>query len=239
VPRTARFPDDLVDAYRRHARSRERDRLTPSPDAAADYLAAARAIRLHPFWRTLPAPADVAEAAGLLRAVSTLPSEDGENPVVPYLPLDKDPDAHTRRDTRVPPEARARYAARLEAAGMWDRRAPALRARERRNTELTGDGLRHGLNHRDRQFFADAEDLFERGVLDLLDELAPSLADCGLALDVAAVSDPYHPPPPGGEDAYVLELNGVRCEVDPHLGGRRPSGLRLMERGRWRSETGS
>jgi hypothetical protein len=206
------FPSDLVDAYRQLAGSREQGWLGSSSDAAWNYRQASRAIRLHPFWRTLPAPKAVAEAARLLREISVLPSQDDGKPVVPYLPLERDPDARAGQGTRSDPEARAQYAARLDAAGLWDRLPRALRAQERRHVELTGDDLRHGLDYRDRQFFADGENLFECGAEALFDELAPSLAEFGLALDVVALSDPYCPPPPGSEE-YILEVNGMRCAV--------------------------
>lgn len=71
------FPADLVEAYRQLAQNRERDWLNPSPEAAWNYELASRAVRLHPFWRTLPDPAAVAEAARLLREISVLPSSVG------------------------------------------------------------------------------------------------------------------------------------------------------------------
>lgn len=210
---SADFPADLVDAYRQRARNRERDWLNPSPDAAWDYKTASRAIRLHPFWRTLADPAAVAEAGRLLREISVLPSEEGGRPVVPYLPLERDPDQSAWHGNLTDPELRVEYAARLDAAGLWDRLPAGLRAQERRQAELTGQDMRFGLDFRDRQFFADGEELLERGIQgELFDELAPSLAEAGLALDVVALSDPYRPPPPGGDD-YVLEINGLRCEV--------------------------
>jgi hypothetical protein len=174
---------------------------------------ASRAIRLHPFWRTLPDPAAVAEAGRRLREISVLPPEDGGRRVVPYLPLELDDDARPRRSERLGQAARAQYAARLDAAGMWERLPEDVRARERQHAEDTGDDLRHGLDYRDRQFWADGEELFERGAEDLFDVLAPSLAECGLALHVVALSDPYHAPPSGGEEEYILEINGVRCPV--------------------------
>jgi len=85
------FPADLVGAYRQLARSRELDWRDPSPEAARDYRTASRAIRPHPFWRTLPDPAAVAEAGRLLREISVLPAEEGGRRVVPYLPLELDP----------------------------------------------------------------------------------------------------------------------------------------------------
>ena len=206
------FPADLVDAYRQLAQNRERDWLNPSPEAARNYELASRAIRLHPFWRALPEPAAVAEAARLLREISVLPSAVGGRQTVPYLPLQSDPDAPNQRSGPADQDARAQYAARLDAAGMWDRFPEELRAQEREHVARTGDDLRHGLNYRDRQFWADGEDLYERGAQGLFDVLAPSLAECGLALDVVALSDPYHAPPPGGED-YILEINGVHCPV--------------------------
>jgi hypothetical protein len=208
------FPADLVAAYRQLARSRERDWHEPSPGAARDYRTASRAIRLDPFWRTLPDPAAVAEAGRRLREISVLPQEDdGGRRVVPYLPLELDDDARSRRSDRLGQAARAQYAARLDAAGLWDRFPQDVRGRERQHVENTGDDLRHGLDYRDRQFWADGEELSERGAEDLFDVLAPSLAECGLALDVVALSDPYHAPSPGSEKEYVLEINGVHCPV--------------------------
>lgn len=206
------FPADLVGAYRQLALSRERDWLHPSSEAARDYRSASRAIRLHPFWRTLPDPAAVAAAGRALREISVLPSEDGGVPVVPYVPLERDPDVLAHVGERIATDALAEYAAQLDAAGLWDRLPEPVRAGERRNVELTGHDLRHGLDYRDRQFFADGEYLSECGAEALFDELAPSLAECGLALDVVALSDPYHQPPPGGEE-YILEINGMRCAV--------------------------
>jgi hypothetical protein len=164
----------------------------------------------------------MAEAGRFLRDVSVLPSDasedDGGRRVVPHLPLELDREAQSRLSERTGSNTSALYAARaarLDAAGLWDRLQEQLRAQERRHVELTGDDLRHGLDYRDRQFFADGEELSERGVEHLLDELAPSLAECGLALDVVVLSDPYHAPPPGseGSDEYRLEINGVRCPV--------------------------
>jgi len=206
------FPADLVDAYRRLADSRERDWREPSSEAARDYRTASRAIRMHPFWRTLPDPAAVADAGRRLREISVLPQEDGGRRVVPYLPLELDDDARSRRSERLGQAARAQYAARLDAAGMWDRFPEDVRVRERRHAENTGDDLRHGLDYRERQFWADGEELFERGAEELFDVLAPSLAECGLALDVVALSDPYHEPPSGDEE-YILDINGMRCPV--------------------------
>jgi hypothetical protein len=100
----------------------------------------------------------------------------------------------------------------LDAAGLWDRFPEDVRAQERRHVEDTGDDLRHCLDYRDRQFWADGEELFERGAEDLFDVLAPSLAECGLALDVVALSDPY-PAPSSGDEEYILEINGVHCPV--------------------------
>ena len=205
------FPADLVEAYRQLARSRERDWRDPSPEAAWDYGMAARAIRLHRFWRTLPGPAAVAEAGRLLREISVLPPEGGGRRVVPYLPIELDPPAAGWGGV-LDPELRSEFAARLDAAGLWDRLPEELRAQERRRVELTGDDLRHGLDYRDRQFFADGEELFERGAQELFDEMAPSLVELGLALDVVTLSDPYNPPPPGGDD-YTVEINNVRCTV--------------------------
>lgn len=206
------LPADLIDAYRQLARSREQDWLGSSPDAARNYRLASRAIRLHPFWRTLPDPRAVAEAGRLLRDISVLPSQEGGKPIVPYLPLERNPDARAEQSVRSDPDVRAQYAARLDAAGLWDRLPQTLRAQERRHVELTGGDLRHGLDYRDRQFFADGENLFECGAQALFDVLAPSLAESGLALDVVALSDPYLPPTPGGEE-YILEINGARCAV--------------------------
>jgi hypothetical protein len=207
------FPADLVGAYRQLALSRERDWLHPSSEAAWDYRSASRAIRLHPFWRTLPDPAAVAAAGRALREISVLPSEDSGVPVVPYVPLERDPDVPAQEGERIATDALSEYAAQLDAAGLWDRLPEPVRAQERRNVELTGYDLRHGLDYRDRQFFADGEYLFECGVEALFDELAPSLAECGLALDVVALSDPYpDQSPPGGEE-YILEINGVCCAV--------------------------
>lgn len=208
----ATFPADLVDAYRQLARSRERDWSKTSGNAAWDYRMASRAIRAHSFWRTLPDPAAVAEAGRLLREISVLPSESGGRQVVPYLPLELDPDARLPPSERIGERARAQYAARLDAAGLWDRFPEQVRAQERQHVEKTGHDLRFCLNYRDRQFWADGEELYERGADHLFDELAPSLAECGLALDVVALSDPYHEPAPEREE-YILEINGVRCPV--------------------------
>lgn len=205
------FPADLVDAYRLLARSRELDWQASSPDAAWDYQMASRAIRLHQFWRTLPGPAAVAEAGRRLREISVLPQEDGGRPVMPYLPLELDEDARPGRSRRLDQATRAEYAARLDAAGLWDRLPEDLRVQERRHVENSGDDLRHGLDYRDRQFWADGEELSERGADHMFDVLAPSLAECGLALDVVTLSDPYHERP--GDEEYILEINGVRCPV--------------------------
>ena len=208
------FPADLVAAYRQVARSREQGWRGPPSEASWDYLMASRAIRMHPFWRTLPDPAAVAEAGRRLREISVLPEEDGGRRVVPYLPLELDDDAQaSRRSERFGQAARAQYAARLDAAGMWDRFPEDVRVRERQHAEDTGDDLRHGLDYRDRQFWADGEELFERGADHLFDVLAPSLAECGLALDVVTLSDPYHAPPSSGAEEYILEINGMHCPV--------------------------
>ncbi|HET9172724.1 MAG TPA: hypothetical protein VFN97_25080 [Actinospica sp.] len=220
------FPAELVAAYRKLARSREQGWRDTSPDAAWDYRTASREIRLHPFWRTLPGPAAVADAGRRLRALSVLPARDGGRPVVPYLPLELDP-PNPGWTSALDPAGRARYAARLDAAGLWDRLPPDLRAQERRRVELTGAAPRHGLDYRDRQFFADGEELFERGAMHLLDELAPSLAELGLALDVAVLSDPYDPGSPAAGSDYVIEINGALCRVWTAQEGRGDAGWYL------------
>ncbi|HEV2634925.1 MAG TPA: hypothetical protein VGX23_07235 [Actinocrinis sp.] len=161
---------------------------------------ASRKIRQHPYWRTLTDPATVARTARELAALGRQDPDDGP-PVQPFRPVHLEQD---RTFTVGPkdPAVRRDLARELDQAGLWDELTEAERRAEREFVAQTGCCLRFGLVHMDRRFFADGEGMAERGALRELDEIAPALAAAGVALDVVVVSDPFRPPPPGGED-YV------------------------------------
>ena len=203
------YPADLLDAYRLLVRSRERDSANSSYEAYRGIADSSRSIRVHPFWRTLPDPSAVAQAARDLTRLARQPIGRETAEVRAFPPPEVRP---SYVYPHLDPAARADLAAALDAAGLWDGLTDEQRAAERRHVEQTGSWLRHEYSYRTKEFFADGEDLSEQGVLRLLDEMAPSLAETGLALDVAHISDPFRPPPPETDD-YILGINGIRCQI--------------------------
>jgi hypothetical protein len=182
-------PADLVALYRELMLHRQEDWMRELTggwgDASRGIGRAARGIREHPYWRTLPDPAAVSAAARELRALGVHDPEGGP-PIRPRKPADLEEE----QDFGFGPEdprVRRELVRELGAAGLWDGldlTDAELRA-EQLFVEQDGHVLRFGLFHLDRRFIADAERMSGQGAPGLLDEMAPGLAAVGLALDAA------------------------------------------------------
>lgn len=76
--------------------------------------------------------------------------------------------------------------------------------------------MRHEFFLHRREFFADGEHLSEFGVLSLLDEMAPSLIELGLPLDVRTSGAPLlERTERTVNDPSVVGGTGVACPAEP------------------------
>jgi hypothetical protein len=163
----------------------------------------------------LSGPSEVARAAADLTRLARLPL-DGERAEVALFPPPEESPGESCSSSAHSRAAGADLAAALDRAGLWDVLSGAARAAERRYVEQTGLGMRHEFFLHRREFFADGEHLSEFGVLSLLDEMAPSLIELGLPLDVRTSGAPLlERTERTVNDPSVVGGTGVACPAEP------------------------
>jgi hypothetical protein len=207
-PVSGRYPADLLEAYRVWVRTRQEDWQDSHAQVWRALAAAADAIRVHPYWWTLPDANAVARAAKQLRSLALLPVAGERARVRPY-PSAAESESRSWLEQRRREGPYPELAAALDAAGHWSRLPEGERTAAKADVESFGI---LGDARYERMFFADGEDLAEQGVAELFTEMGPGLLAVGLPLRVNAVSDPFDRNGPWEVD-YVLDINGLCCEI--------------------------
>ena len=214
------YPEDLLEAYRAWVRARQdewqdpfgrRDESRePFGRGTQRLAAAAEAIRVHPYWWTLPDAGAVARAALELRCLALLPVGRERERVRPYpSAVEGESWAHLEVCRRGGPYPE--LAAALDAAGHWSRLPDDERLAAIADVERFGIAFGEDAQY-ERMFFADGEDLAEQGVAELFTEMGPGLLAVGLPLRVSVLSSPFDEDWSWDVD-YALDVCGERCEI--------------------------